>query len=86
MKTETKFVVLEYLNEDLQDYILYDSAAYAYEETEDYLAPMVKALEGENIKFTLNKKMQPNGDFLISVRTEQGTYEFEGITHTNIIH
>jgi hypothetical protein len=86
MKTETKFVVLEYLNDDLQDYILYDTAAYAYEETEDYLAPMVKALEGEDIKFTLKKKMHPNGDFLISIKTEQGTYQFEGITHTNIIH
>lgn len=85
MNTETSFLVTEWYNKEMQDFVQFQDPAEAYATATKYVAKMKEQLDETETNYTERRGVSLNGDFFFEIRTEGECYSIEGFTHTNIV-
>jgi len=87
MKSKTQFVVLEWYNGNLEDFIKFEAeeAVGAYQMSLKYIKQLEQRCEEMNTTCIVRKGVMPDGSFSIKLETDTETYELDGYFDDQVI-
>ena len=87
MKSKTQFVVLEWYNGNLEDFVKFEieDAPMAYQMSLKYINQLADQCEELNTSCVIRKGVMPDGSFSIKLETDTETYELDGYFDDQVI-